>query len=68
MFISEAVLFYVNPQAIKNIFDEVFAFGQQTEAMYGFTDSMRPFVEGAPPRPKANVEAELGAIGSQLQH
>ena len=33
LFISEAVLFYVNPLAIKNYFDEIFAFGQQAEAM-----------------------------------
>jgi len=46
LFISEAVLFYVNPQAIKNFFDEIFAFGQHEEAMYCFTDSMRPFVDG----------------------
>jgi len=46
LFISEAVLFYVNPQAIKNFFDEIFAFGQVEEAMYCFTDSMRPFVDG----------------------
>jgi len=46
LFISEAVLFYVNPLAIKNFFDEIFAFGQAEEAMYCFTDSMRPFVDG----------------------
>ena len=40
------MLFYVNPLAIKNFFDEIFAFGQQEEAMYCFTDSMRPFVDG----------------------
>ena len=43
---GQAVLFYVNPLAIKNFFDEIFAFGQAAEAMYCFTDSMRPFVDG----------------------
>jgi len=46
MFVSEAVLFYVNPQAIANLYNEIFTFGQQAEAMYCFTDSMRPFVLG----------------------
>ena len=32
-----------NWQAIKNFFDEIFAFGQHEEAMYCFTDSMRPY-------------------------
>jgi len=46
MFVSEAVMFYVNPIAIGNLYDEIFRFGQTTEAMYCFTDSMRPFVQG----------------------
>ena len=46
LFISEAVLFYVNPKAIANLFGEVFDYGRTAEAMYSFTDSMRPFVEG----------------------
>lgn len=46
MFISEAVMFYVTPKAIANLYAEIFAFGQETEAMYCFTDSMRPFVQG----------------------
>ena len=46
MFVSEAVMFYVNPVAIGNLYHEIFEFGQQQEAMYCFTDSMRPFVQG----------------------
>jgi len=46
MFISEAVMFYVNPKAIANLYAEIFQFGQSAEAMYCFTDSMRPFVQG----------------------
>lgn len=46
MFISEAVMFYVKPQAIAKLYGEIFAFGQSAEAMYCFTDSMRPFVQG----------------------
>jgi len=46
LFISEAVLFYVNPQAIANLYNEIFTYGQSAEAMYCFTDSMRPFVGG----------------------
>ena len=46
LFISEAVMFYVNPAAIASLYNEVFDFGQQAEAMYCFTDSMRPFVQG----------------------
>ena len=39
-------MFYVNPKAIPNLYAEIFQFGQQAEAMYSFTDSMRPFVQG----------------------
>jgi len=46
MFISEAVMFYVNPRAIAALYADIFAFGQQAEAMYCFTDSMRPLVQG----------------------
>ena len=46
LFISEAVMFYVKPKAIANLYGEIFQFGQQAEAMYCFTDSMRPFVQG----------------------
>jgi len=46
LFISEAVMFYVNPKAIANLYAEIFQFGQKAEAMYCFTDSMRPFVQG----------------------
>jgi len=46
LFISEAVMFYVNPKAIANLYAEIFQFGQTAEAMYCFTDSMRPFVQG----------------------
>mmetsp|Transcript_73806 Transcript_73806/g.123303 ORF Transcript_73806/g.123303 Transcript_73806/m.123303 type:complete len:779 (-) Transcript_73806:405-2741(-) len=46
MFISEAVMFYVPPRAIANLYFEIFSFGATTEAMYSFTDSMRPFVQG----------------------
>jgi len=30
---GQAVLFYVNPLAIKNFFDEIFNFGQAAEAI-----------------------------------
>lgn len=46
MFISEAVMFYVNPKAIAALYDDIFTFGQKQEAMYCFTDSMRPLVAG----------------------
>jgi O-methyltransferase involved in polyketide biosynthesis len=46
MFISEAVMFYVKPKAIANLYGEIFQFGKTAEAMYSFTDSMRPFVQG----------------------
>ena len=46
MFISEAVMFYVNPRAIANLYGEIFDFGKTAEAMYSFTDSMRPLVQG----------------------
>ena len=46
MFISEAVMFYVNPKAIAALYADIFAFGERTEAMYCFTDSMRPLVQG----------------------
>ncbi|KAL3895009.1 MAG: hypothetical protein SGPRY_013641, partial [Prymnesium sp.] len=46
MFISEAVMFYVNPRAIASLYGEIFDFGRRSEAMYCFTDSMRPLVEG----------------------
>ena len=39
-------MFYANPQAIARIYSDVFSFGEKTEAMYCFTDSMRPFVQG----------------------
>jgi len=46
MFISEAVMFYVNPRAIAALYADIFAFGEKAEAMYCFTDSMRPLVQG----------------------
>jgi len=46
MFISEAVMFYVNPKAIASLYADIFAFGEKSEAMYCFTDSMRPLVQG----------------------
>ena len=46
LFISEAVLFYVEPAAIAKLFSELFAHGKRAEAQYCFTDSMRPFVQG----------------------
>jgi len=46
LFISEAVLFYVEPAAIAALYSEIFSFGSKTEAQYCFTDSMRPFVQG----------------------
>jgi len=46
MFISEAVMFYVNPKAIAALYADIFAYGEQAEAMYCFTDSMRPLVQG----------------------
>lgn len=46
MFISEAVMFYVDAPAIASLYNEIFNFGQKTQAMYCFTDSMRPFVQG----------------------
>jgi len=45
LFISEAVMFYVDPPAIAALYDDIFSFGQGAEAMYCFTDSMRPFVQ-----------------------
>ena len=33
MFISEAVMFYVNPKAIASLYADIFDFGQKTEAM-----------------------------------
>ena len=39
-------MFYVNPKAIASLYGEIFNFGQSAEAMYCFTDSMRPFVQG----------------------
>lgn len=33
MFISEAVMFYVNPRAIANLYGEIFKFGETAEAM-----------------------------------
>ena len=45
MFISEAVMFYVNPKAIASLYDEIFEFGQSARRpCTAFTDSMRPFV------------------------
>jgi O-methyltransferase involved in polyketide biosynthesis len=46
LFISEAVMFYVNPRAIAALYHDIFSFGQGAEAMYCFTDSMRPLVNG----------------------
>ena len=46
MFISEAVMFYVNPRAIASLYADIFNFGETAEAMYCFTDSMRPLVSG----------------------
>jgi len=46
LFISEAVMFYVNPRAIAALYGEIFDYGQTAEAMYSFTDSMRPLVQG----------------------
>lgn len=42
----QAVMFYVNPRAIASLYGEIFDFGRRSEAMYCFTDSMRPLVEG----------------------
>ena len=39
-------MFYVNPRAIASLYGEVFEFGRTAEAMYCFTDSMRPLVQG----------------------
>ena len=46
LFISEAVMFYVNPRAIASLYADIFAYGEKAEAMYCFTDSMRPLVSG----------------------
>ncbi len=49
LFIWEAVLFYVDPPAIKNIFDDLFSFnkvpGHSTQSALVFTDSLKPFVD-----------------------
>jgi len=39
-------MFYVNPRAIASLYGEIFEFGRTAEAMYCFTDSMRPLVQG----------------------
>jgi len=52
-FLFEAVLFYVNEDAIRNIFDELSAFAQpggngeneKAETLICFTDSLKPFVD-----------------------
>jgi len=53
LFVWEAVLFYVNDDAIRNIFQELFDFSQtggngdsaRAESMICFTDSLKPFVD-----------------------
>jgi len=53
LFVWEAVLFYVNEDAIQNIFKELFSFSQKggngddprAESMICFTDSLKPFVD-----------------------
>ena len=52
-FVWEAVLFYVNESAIRNIMSDLFAFAQpggngdspKAETMLCFTDSLKPFVD-----------------------
>jgi len=53
LFVWEAVLFYVDEDAIRNIFDELFDFAKvggngedaRAESMLCFTDSLKPFVD-----------------------
>jgi len=51
MVVSEAVLFYVNEDAVKNVIEEMFAFAksgeddEQAETLFCFTDSLKPFLD-----------------------
>jgi O-methyltransferase involved in polyketide biosynthesis len=42
LFVWEALLFYVKPDAVINIFDDVFNFG--TNSVYCLVDSLKPAV------------------------
>lgn len=46
-FVFEAVLFYVNESAVRNIMDELFSYSQsdKSESMLCLTDSLKPFVD-----------------------
>lgn len=50
-FVSEAVLFYVNEDAVSNIFQEFFDFTKnngdspKAETLFCFTDTLKPFVD-----------------------
>jgi len=52
LFVSEAVLFYVNEDAIRNIMQEFFDFAnggngesKRAETLFCFTDSLKPFLD-----------------------
>lgn len=52
LFVSEAVLFYVNEDAIRNIMQEFFEFAnggngqsKRAETLFCFTDSLKPFLD-----------------------
>jgi len=44
-FVFEAVLFYVNEPAVRNIMQELFYYSKTVETMLCFTDSLKPFVD-----------------------
>jgi len=44
-FVFEAVLFYVNRDAIECIFEDLFDYSQQNEMMLCLTDSLKPYLD-----------------------
>ena len=41
MFTFEAVLFYLEPEAVEGLFNDLFTYGDTTETVIAFTDSLK---------------------------